>query len=166
MGEVIDRQARDSVFRIKRGLCGYVSYLSACEMNQAFCEYILYEPILRILTARGYAVNCEYVCPGIEQPRTGDKKRIDFYATKLGSSFALEVKWLTSKQVNVTNDTEKLRAFRQTNPNALSFLLLFGRQSYIEDIDFHRDGYKEWGTPVYANLRKTKYGCRVFRINE
>ena len=34
----------DILFRIKRGLAGYVSYLAACDMNQAFSEFVLYEP--------------------------------------------------------------------------------------------------------------------------
>ena len=29
------------LYRIKRGLAGYVSYLAACEMNEAFSEYVL-----------------------------------------------------------------------------------------------------------------------------
>jgi len=37
-----DEEIRDALYRVKRGLCGYVSYLAACEMNQAFSEYILY----------------------------------------------------------------------------------------------------------------------------
>jgi hypothetical protein len=53
----------DALYRIKRGLAGYVSYLAACEMNESFSEYILYEPILRILTARDYSVECEVECP-------------------------------------------------------------------------------------------------------
>jgi hypothetical protein len=57
-------QPADVLYRIKRGLSGYVSYLAACEMNQAFSEYVLYEPILRILTARNYLVQCEVECPG------------------------------------------------------------------------------------------------------
>lgn len=165
MGDPIDEQARDAIFRVKRGLCGYVSYLAACEMNQAFSEYVLYEPILRILTARGYTVNCEYPCPGIEQPKIGDKKRLDFYARKPDSSFAMEVKWLTSAQLSVAKDTEKLQAFSQSTPDSLAFLLTFGRQSHIKYVNFGIDTYKEWGTPVYADLRKTKYGCRAFRIN-
>ena len=71
----------DILFRIKRGLAGYVSYLAACEMNQAFSEYVLYEPILRILTARGYEVECEVACPGLSKnDGKGDLKRIDFVA--------------------------------------------------------------------------------------
>lgn len=165
MGNSINEGTHDTIFRVKRGLCGYVSFLAACEMNQAFSEYLLYEPILRILTARGYTVSCEYVCPGIEQPRKGDKKRLDFYAEKLESSFAMEVKWLTSTQLSVTKDTEKLQAFSHSTPSALAFLLVFGRQSHIKHVDFDKDTYEEWGTPVYADMRKTRYGCRVFLIN-
>ena len=51
----------DVLSRVKRGLAGYVSYLAACEMNQAFSEYVLYEPTLRILTARRFVVQCECV---------------------------------------------------------------------------------------------------------
>jgi hypothetical protein len=54
------------LYRIKRGLAGYVSYLAACEMNESFSEYVLYEPILRILTAQGYVVKCGVPCPGIQ----------------------------------------------------------------------------------------------------
>lgn len=165
MGDRIDENARDSIYRVKRGLCGYVSYLAACEMNQAFSEYVLYEPILRILTARGYNVSCEYICPGVEQPRIGDKKRLDFYAEKPASSFAMEVKWLTSTRLSVGKDTVKLQAFSQAVPHALAFLLVFGRRSHVKHIEFGAATYKEWGKPVYADLRKTKYGCRVFRIN-
>ncbi|MGD0168716.1 MAG: hypothetical protein ABSE54_03225 [Smithella sp.] len=159
-----DKIARDAIFRVKRGLCGYVSYLAACKMNQAFSEYVLYEPILRILTARNYVVSCEYVCPGIAQPARGDKKRLDFYATRSESSFAIEVKWLTSSILSIEKDTEKLQAFHREVPNALAFLLIFGRKSYIEKIYIDRNIYKEWGKAVYADLRKTRYGCRVYRI--
>ena len=37
----------DALYRIKRGLAAYVSYLAACEMNAAFSEHILHEPVLR-----------------------------------------------------------------------------------------------------------------------
>ena len=50
-------EPKEVLYRIKRGLSGYVSYLAACEMNESFSEYVLYEPILRVLTAQGYTVN-------------------------------------------------------------------------------------------------------------
>ncbi|HEX2827714.1 MAG TPA: hypothetical protein VHP37_15280 [Burkholderiales bacterium] len=159
-------EARDALFRVKRGLCGYVSYLAACEMNQAFSEYVLYEPILRILTARRFTVHCEYECPGIEQPSRGDKKRLDFYVIGQASRFALEVKWLKSNNLGISRDIEKLQAFRNCEPDALPLLLVFGRKSHLKPLNLKAKNFKEWGTAVYADLRRTKYGCRIFRLEK
>ena len=82
----------DALYRIKRGLAGYVSYLAACEMNEAFSEYVLYEPILRILSRCGFATKSEVVCPGFESKASGDHKRIDFVAKNDKAHFAIEVK--------------------------------------------------------------------------
>ncbi len=103
-------EPNDVLYRIKRGLAGYVSYLAACEMNESFSEYLLYEPILRILTARGYVVECEVTCPGIEQPKTGDKRKLDFVARKNGLTFAVEVKWARTVKPNIDDDLMKLSA--------------------------------------------------------
>lgn len=71
------------LYRIQRGLAGYVSYLAACEMNEAFSEYVLYEPMLRILTARHYAVNCESANTGLPKLPNPDNSRkgIAYFAT-------------------------------------------------------------------------------------
>jgi len=53
-GGEVDTEPINVLYRLKRGLSAYISYLAACEMNQAFSEYVLYEPMLRILTAHGY----------------------------------------------------------------------------------------------------------------
>lgn len=104
----------DVLYRIKRGLAGYISYLAACEMNESFSEYVLYEPILRVLTARGYQVKCEVVCPGIEQPKVGDKKKLDFVANINNITFALEVKWIKNKKPKIDEDLRKLIACQQS----------------------------------------------------
>jgi len=84
----------EALFRIQRALAGHVSYLAACETNKTFTEYILYEPILRILMLCGYSVQCEFACPGIpKNVKGGDLKRVDFEATGKTVRFALEVKW-------------------------------------------------------------------------
>jgi len=154
----------DVMFRIKRGLCGYVSYLAACDMNEAFSEYVLYEPILRIMNAKGFKVECEYECPGIEQPTRGDKKRLDFFAIGRKSKIALEVKWVTSSTPNLTRDLEKLRAVRKYDESISCLLCVFGRRSNLEKINLRKDGLGERGTAVYADFRKTKFGCRVFGL--
>lgn len=157
----------DAMFRIKRGLCGYISYLSACGMKSAFSEYVLYEPILRILTARRFFVECEYECPGILQPKTGDKKRLDFYAKKAGTEFALEVKWIRGKVPSLSKDYEKLTAFRKSKAGSRAFLCLFGTRSMLEgiELDAPDEGViVEYGHAVYADFRQTKFGCRVYEI--
>ena len=35
------REPQNVLYRIQRGLSGYVSYLAACEMNSTFTEYML-----------------------------------------------------------------------------------------------------------------------------
>lgn len=154
----------DALYRIQRGLCGYVSYLAACEMNESFSEYVLYEPILRILTARGYLVKCEYECPGIQQPRRGDKKRLDFFARKDKLELALEVKWAKKTKIDIESDLEKLEAFQREYPNGVSLLCIFGRKSQIESISLNTDQLKERLKGVYADLTKTRYGCRIFQL--
>jgi len=101
--------AVDALYRVKRGISAYVSYLAACEMNEAFSEYVLYEPILRILMARGFSVQCEYECPGIEQPGRGDKKRLDFFAVGHDIELGIEVKWVKSRSPCSQADVEKLQ---------------------------------------------------------
>ena len=156
----------DILFRIKRGLAGYVSYLAACEMNQAFSEYVLYEPILRILTARGYDVECEVACPGLPKniPK-GDFKRIDFVAKGHGTQFAVEVKWAKKKNLDVTNDFDKLCWFQRCDRAASCLLLVFGKKSDLENIQLKPSRFTERGSAIYAEFRRTRYGC-VFELKE
>src|SRR5450631_2353493 len=103
-----DQEPRNVLYRLKRGLAGYVSYLAACEMNEAFSEYVLYEPVLRILTARGFTVECEVPCPGYTRKRAGDMKKLDFIARKDAAHVALEMKWARLPKPKVDSDLEKL----------------------------------------------------------
>lgn len=153
------------LYRIKRGLSGYVSYLAACEMNKSFSEYVLYEPILRILTARSYSVNCEVECPGVFQPQTGDRKRLDFVAEGHGVQFAMEVKWVKSPSVNVTNDHSKLAAFLCSSQGpSRAFLCVFGRESHIGKLTLRPNLFEERGGAIVARFGVTRYGCRIFEL--
>ncbi len=158
--------------RVKRGLSGYVSYLAACEMNKAFSEYVLYEPILRILVARGFEVESEFQCPGIIQPRTGDKKKLDFVAVGKGLDFAIEVKWARRSELNVESDILKLDAFRRSRNNSRGFLCVFGKKSVIAETavrEFNDPSLAgmwlyDFGDIVIADLGQTRYGCRIFEL--
>ena len=154
------------LFRIKRGLSGYVSYLASCEMNESFSEYILYEPILRILTARGYTVKCEVPCPGIQQPPQGDRKRLDFVATGHGLTIAIEVKWAKNTSPKITQDIEKLTACRQADQTWRAFLCIFGRKSCITNITLPPGTLTERGKAVIAEFGNTRFGCRIYELAE
>ena len=154
----------DVLYRIKRGLSGYVSYLAACEMNEAFSEYVLYEPTLRILTARGYSVKCESTCPGFPKQGRGDRKKIDFEVTGNGCQFVLEMKWARQKRVNVSSDFEKLRRFREANRGARGFLCVFGRKSHLQSVTLNPGNFVERGAAVFAEFGVTRYGCRIYEI--
>ena len=162
--EMLSKTTVDVLYRVKRGLAGYVSYLAACEMNQAFSEYVLYEPILRILNGNGYAVQCEYECPGIEQPARGDKKRIDFFAIGKIDTLAIEVKWTKSSKPKIAGDLTKLRAILKQEPSVIPLLCLFGRKSDLEEFAVDGTGLEEKGKARYADLGKTRFGCRIFRL--
>lgn len=152
----------DSLFQIKRGLCGYISYLAACGMNGIFSEYVLYEPILRILQGNRYSVECEYPCPGMGKPKRGDKKRLDFFASGHDVKLAIEVKWAKSRKPEIGRDLEKLRAISKEKLSAIALLCVFGRKSLIQNLKLPAGLFRERGEAVYADLRKTRFGCRIF----
>ena len=158
-------------------MVGYVSYLAACEMNQAFSEYVLYEPILRILTARKFDVRSEVICPGVEQPATGDKKKIDFVATRQNGArqkleMAVEVKWARSKTVDLESDILKLVGYLGSTHNARAFICVFGRHSCIGQLQVKRcdtlltqsASLTPFGDTVIAEFGQTKYSCLVYEL--
>jgi len=153
----------DVLYRIKRGLSGYVSYLAACEMNAAFSEYVLYEPALRILTARGFVAQSEVECPGYARNGRGDVKRLDFVAQGHGHHFALEVKWARTSRPRIQGDLEKLRKYREAHGDAIGLLCIFGRKSALSVL-YLPQGLRERGSAVYADFGKTKFGCRIYQV--
>lgn len=159
------REPKEVLYRIKRGLAGYVSYLAACEMNESFSEYLLYEPMLRILSAHGYTVNCEVVCPGIPQPATGDKKKLDFVARYQDVTLAIEVKWAKRSKPKIDSDMAKLRACKTAEPNWRAFLCVFGTQSCILNLTMPSE-LTQSGECVIADLGRTKFGCRIYELAE
>jgi hypothetical protein len=120
---------------------------------------------LRILTAHNYIVKCEEVCPIIEQPRKGDKKKLDFVATLEEITLALEVKWVQpNRRLDITSDLAKLAAC-QTQKNWKSFLCFFGRKSAISNLELPTN-LREVGKAVIAEFGKTRYGCRIYELTQ
>jgi hypothetical protein len=152
------------LYRIKRGLAGYVSYLAACEMNEAFSEYVLYEPMLRILTARGFSVKCEYPCPGMPRAATGDAKKIDFDVTGQHLRFAIEAKWTKRPTLNAGNDYQKLISYLREIQGSRAFFCVFGVKSVVEKTRLTNGTFSECGKTVFAEFGVTRYGCRIYEV--
>jgi hypothetical protein len=162
------REPYDVLFRIQRALAGHVSYLAACETNTVFSEYLLYEPVLRVLLARGYAVKCEFPFPALKRRAgRGDHKRIDFEARRRRVHLALEIKWPRRKVrvLNVKGDHAKLAAFRKEHPLAFSFLCVVGQYKQIKSAVLSQNGFAEPWDPIFAFFIRTQYGCRIYELN-
>jgi hypothetical protein len=165
----VSQEPENVLFRIQRGLAGFISYLAACEMKSAFSEYVLYEPILRILMARGYSVICECPFPLLKKPtKRGDHKRIDFVAEKTEKPavrFALEVKWAKKQNVNVKTDYQKLLAFHEKHPDSRSFLCVFGQWNHTKNLTLSGGQFTTSLEPIYALMKATQYGCRIYELD-
>jgi len=165
MNKKVD-EVSDVLFRIKRGLAGYVSYLAACEMNQSFSEYTLYEPTLRILTAMGFNTKSEVSCPGYPRNANGgDVKKLDFVARKDNPPlhFAIEEKFVRTASPKISGDIEKLTKFADQYENGVGYLLIFGKKSVVSKVQIPQ-GFREKGISIYAEFMKTRYGCRIFQL--
>lgn len=165
----------EALFRIQRGLAGHVSFLSTCDANIVFTEYLLYEPILSILRHRKYDVACEVPCAGPAAKAVGDPQRIDFVATKGGQTIALEIKWLrwgneaNRDYLDIVRDTEKLIEARNAKQAGRCFLCVFGRHSQIAhfrgaNVQAQIEKFDEALPPLYADFRRTIFGSRIFEL--
>ena len=76
------------------------------------------------------------------------------------------MKWVRHTGLQIDRDLEKLRGVLSSTPKAYPLLCLFGRRSFIENIDIRNLGFVEKGSPVYAEFKTTRYGCRVFQLNK
>ena len=65
-------RGRNRSNEVRAGLI--VSYLALYEINGGFSEYVLYEPVLRILTVQGDEGECESECSDIDQQATWHKR--------------------------------------------------------------------------------------------
>lgn len=74
------------------------------------------------------------------------------------------MKWAKKKSIDVTKDVEKLTLYRKANPHHAAYICVFGRKSDLEEIRLNPTGLTERGRPTYADLGRTRYGCRAFQV--
>jgi hypothetical protein len=146
-----------------RGLVCYISYLSACQTNTVYSEYLLYEPILLIAHAHGYDIRCEVPVEKVKGEK-GDNRRIDFLLRKGDGRLCIEVKWIKTKTVHIERDVTKLLG-NYSSAGASGYVLLFGRSSLFKKKLglVAAQNYISKGKLVEWQPGRTKYSARWFR---
>lgn len=151
---------------ICRGVVGYISYLASCQGRHIYSEHVLYEPILRIGLAQGYAVTCE-VALNKSKATAGDHPRIDFYFDRVGGKrtrFGIEVKWTKAKTTDVRKDVKKLKAFAKLK-RCPGYVVVFRRGKFVkqkEPLGLKPSG--DSGPLVEWKAGKTHYWARWYRV--
>ena len=137
--------------------------MATTNSNTIYSEYLLYEPIYRILQSKGYDAHCEYAVERTN--KKGDNKKIDFRVKKDSiDAFGLEVKWAKNKTINVEKDIKKLMMYNDKH-DANGYLLVFGHYKFISVLKFSKGlSYKSSGKVVNWNSGKTNYAACWYKI--
>lgn len=109
------RKAQNLADNLTYGLTGYLTYESTGGLGQAFSEYFLYAPIIRIARAIGWEVVDQL--PVLKSHTSnGPGKTIDFAMYRDKTIIMLEVKWVgrnilaSNVLPKLRNDIDKLRS--------------------------------------------------------
>jgi len=138
-------------------------------MHEAYSEYLLYDPIVRVAMHRGWAVRSEVKLQKLT-PKKGDNQRIDFVfsqKTPRPSNVLLEVKYQKrlAKTVDVRHDLEKLKMQLDREPRGTRALLVVAGRLRRRQ---HRHATNvDLGAPLYKTSyagAHTNFGVTVFRV--
>lgn len=74
------------------------------------------------------------------------------------------MKWAKRKSVDVTKDVQKPTLYRNAFPDHAAYICVFGRKSDLDQLRLKPAGLNERGRPTYADLGRTRYGCRTYQV--
>lgn len=161
-------KARNLLRCIADGLIGYMTYQSRCGMSEAYTEYLLYDPIVRISKDKKWKVKSEYSVAGFGKP--GDNKRVDFFmesTTHNGLLVGIEVKWIPvhKKVLNLNNDRKKLAELKSMHSaeDLRTFIALIGVHTESKKIQISKT-IKHKRELMYQQVFKSKhtsYGATI-----
>lgn len=170
------------------GLTGYMTYESRCGMSEAYNEYYIYYPIVRIANHLSWRVKSEWPHmkgSQFDKGGPGDHKRIDFLfsmedkeekTNKTISWVALEVKWTKQqlRSMDVEKDVAKLKQAKRIyskEKKLRAFLLIVGPHE-VKGADSKLKamltGLPEESKAIYSKGYKAtsphSYGVTIFEI--
>lgn len=160
---------------LAEGVLGYMIYQARCGLSEAYSEYLLYDPIVRICKDKNWKVKSEYKVDN--RVGQGDKKRIDFLCShKKDANYqiGLEVKYLKDpdQKVYIEKDVSKLRQLKEfTKFDRLKgFIIIAGNHStkncsYIDKLIDEFELEKFYSISLMNQFKKN-YGVTVLKVFE
>lgn len=146
---------------ICRGLVGHFSFMATTSGHTVYSEYALYEPILRILQAKGFHAHCEFT---VVPSSKGDNKRIDFRVKNGQKQFGIEIKWARAKTININNDIKKLEQYSKLY-DSLGYEVVFGQYKFLKNLKFSGNPKTiSKGKLVHWDSGKTNYAACWYRF--
>lgn len=142
-------------------------------MQQAYSEYLLYDPIVRIAKDNNWKIKCEYA---VDKKKTlGEKKRIDFLFTStvdVNLKIGVEVKFFKKVKsiISITKDVEKLKELDNhvTSNNLLKFIIIAGNHSKFNSKRINNliteNNLVEYYKCDFRNQFNKHYGVTVVKI--
>lgn len=156
---------------IAAGVTGFMIYQASCGMSEAYCEHLLYDPIIRIAKDKNWDVSSQFI---VDQTHgRGDHKRMDFSfkardKVQYGDMrIGLEVKWIDKKIKNVVvkKDIDKLKKYiadaTDAGAQGYGYILIVG----LIDDTFKLKGWdKKANIYTYFKSGNIKYGANIYKI--
>ncbi|HQK41838.1 MAG TPA: hypothetical protein PKV39_02490 [bacterium] len=161
---------------IGEGILGYMLYQSRCGIQEAYSEYLLYDPIVRISKDKNWAIESEFSVDS--KKGKGDKQRIDFLCSsskdKTNLRIGLEIKFLKTgnSQLDLKKDKDKLNSLNDyvDYTKLYGFIVIAGNHSKInvKKIEKLRQelDLTEYFKCTFENQFKKSFGVTVLKVIE
>ncbi len=166
---------RNLIVAISEGILGYMLYQSRCGIYEAYSEYLLYDPIVRISKDKNWKIESEFSVDS--KKGKGDKQRIDFLFTSLTDDnikIGLEIKYLKygNSSLDIKKDMIKINSLK----NFVDYSILYGfiiiagnhSDSNVKKINNLADNLKlkYYYNRTFDNQFKKNFGITVFKVIE
>jgi hypothetical protein len=167
---------KNLIVALVEGVLGYLIYQHRCGLYEAYSEYLLYDPIVRIAKDKQWKIKSEFAVE--EKKGKGDKKRIDFLFTSKEDEnrvIALEVKYLKDlkKTIDLSNDIDKLKGLNSylNKTDVLKFILIAGllhepilKKLREININLNGKGKSLYYDCLFIDQHKKQYGVVVIQV--
>lgn len=178
MSEINNRKGpkpKNLIAALSEGILGYILYQARCGIQDAYSEYLLYDPVVRISKDKNWKLKSEFTVEEIDG--RGDNRKIDFLCTSGYNSdikVGIEIKYLkdSKSSLSVQNDSDKLLKLKNCveYTKLYGFILIAGKHTdyNINIIERQKEKYalEQYYKVEFTNQTNTRYGVTVLKVLE